>query len=105
MPEYTLCAKKYNDGFYHTWYLGTVGNVQEEELSKSLDAFLQEANKNYKVARSKALQGVKVHKVTPEVFHEWSAAHKKKGGQVKMERVMGEDKFKEWEGFVKNSMS
>ena len=35
-----------------------------------------------------------------EVFSEWSGANKKKGGQVKMERVMGEDKFKDWEAFV-----
>ncbi|NHF61032.1 GH3 auxin-responsive promoter family protein [Flavobacteriaceae bacterium TP-CH-4] len=100
IPEYTLCAKKYEDGFYHSWYLGTEADVPLEKLSSSLDDFLKEANKNYKVARGKALQGVKVHTIHPEVFHEWSAEHKKKGGQVKMERVMGENKFAEWEDFL-----
>lgn len=100
VPEYTLCAKKYEDGFYHTWYLGTNAQIKAEEVANALDNSLKEANKNYKVARSKALKGVKVFLVEPEVFYEWNDQNKKKGGQVKMERVMGEEKFKEWESFV-----
>ncbi len=100
IPEYTLCAKKYEDGFYHTWYLGTE-QVADHEIAETLDVFLKKANKNYRVARSKALKGVKVRIVDPEIFHEWSAASKKKGGQVKMERVMSEEKFEGWEKFVK----
>ncbi|WP_422082061.1 GH3 family domain-containing protein [Ulvibacterium sp.] len=100
IPEYTLCAKKFEDGFYHFWYLGTEANVPEQKLSKYLDRFLKDANKNYKVARTKALEGVKVKTTNPEIFHEWSGENKKKGGQVKMERVMGEEKFAEWEEFV-----
>ena len=102
IPEYTLCAKKYDDGFYHTWYLGTTAKLNEAAVVEALDSALKEANKNYKVARSKALEGVKVHLVHPEVFYAWNDASKKKGGQVKMERVMGEEKFGEWEEFVAN---
>ena len=72
-------------------------------LAKKLDESLKSANKNYKVARSKALKGVKVKTVSPEVFYNWNAANKKKGGQVKMEKVMNAEKFAEWEDFVKNS--
>ncbi|MCL5246270.1 GH3 auxin-responsive promoter family protein [Cellulophaga sp. 20_2_10] len=100
IPEYTLCANRINDDFYHCWYLGTEAKIGAEKLAKSLDNFLKEANKNYKVARSKALEGVKVSTVSPSVFHDWSGANKKKGGQVKMERVMGQDRFAEWETFV-----
>ncbi|TDU39603.1 GH3 auxin-responsive promoter [Gelidibacter sediminis] len=101
IPEYTICAKRCEDGeFYHCWYIGTEDDLNNEEIANSLDIFLKEANKNYKVARSKALKGVKVTAIQPSVFHEWSGANKKKGGQVKMERVMKEDKFKEWEEFV-----
>lgn len=103
IQEYTLCAKKYEDGFYHTWYLGTNADIDEDKVSKELDDFLKGANKNYKVARSKALQGVKVNLVNPEAFYDWNDENKKKGGQVKMERVMGADKFKEWEAFVNKS--
>jgi len=100
VPEYTLCAKRFDDGFYHTWYLGSDSKLDEEKTADVLDKYLKEANKNYKVARSKALEGVKVHFVPQKMFSEWNGANKKKGGQVKMERVMGEERFKEWEDFV-----
>ena len=43
---------------------------------------------------------VKATIISPAVFYEWNGVNKKKGGQVKMERVMSEEKFKEWESFV-----
>ena len=100
VPEYTLCAKRFDDGFYHTWYLGSDVHLDEEKTASVLDSYLKEANKNYKVARSKALEGVKVNFVPQQMFADWNGANKKKGGQVKMERVMGEDRFREWEAFV-----
>ncbi len=102
ISEYTLCAKRFDDDFYHSWYLGSDSILDEEKVVLELDSHLKNANKNYNVARSKALKGVKVTIVSPQVFYEWSGANKKKGGQVKMERVMGEDKFKEWEDFALN---
>lgn len=103
VPEYTLCAKRMDDEFYHCWYLGTEDTVDNSKLADELDDFLKEANKNYSVARSKALKGVKVEAVAPTVFYDWNGKNKKKGGQVKMERVMGEEKFQEWEDFVAQS--
>lgn len=101
IPEFTLAAVKIDDKFYHHWYLGIRNDISDDEkLAIALDELLQEANKNYKVARSKALHGVKVSIVLPEVFSAWSGHQKKKGGQVKTERVMSEDRFKEWEAFV-----
>ncbi|MEC7770410.1 MAG: GH3 auxin-responsive promoter family protein [Bacteroidota bacterium] len=100
VPEYTLCAKRFDDGFYHTWYLGSDNPLDEEKTANVLDSYLKEANKNYKVARSKALEGVKVNFVPQQLFADWNGANKKKGGQVKMERVMGEERFEEWEAFV-----
>ncbi|GAL00971.1 hypothetical protein JCM19275_898 [Nonlabens ulvanivorans] len=43
---------------------------------------------------------MQVHKVQPETFAQWNDHNKKKGGQVKMEKVMDEEKFKAWEEFV-----
>lgn len=104
IPEYTICAKRgEDDEFYHYWYLGSERvDVDEQAISNALDEALKEANKNYKVARSKALKGVKVKVISPEKFYDWNALNKKKGGQVKMERVMNEDKFKDWEAFIDN---
>ncbi|MDC7993974.1 GH3 family domain-containing protein [Altibacter sp. HG106] len=100
IPEFTVSAVQEGNDFYHHWYLGTDADVSEETLSEALDNQLKAANKNYKVARNKALKGVRVHTVSPNVFYEWSGANKKKGGQVKMEKVMKEDKFSEWVSFV-----
>ncbi len=105
IPEFTLAATKINDEFYHHWYLGTDAQTDNKTLAKALDESLKNANKNYKVARSKALKGVKVTKVPVELFAEWSGSQKKKGGQVKMERVMSEEKFAQWEAFVLDHVS
>lgn len=100
IPEYTLCARRLKDGFYHCWYLGTDAAENVQKLADALDSYLKKANKNYGVARSRALKGVKVTLAPPKLFYAWNAHNKKKGGQVKMERVMGTEKFNEWEGFV-----
>lgn len=100
IPKFTLSAKKIDGEFYHCWYLGTGSTTSEDELAQALDKLLKEANKNYKVARGKSLKGVKVTTIHPEVFYEWSGSNKKKGGQVKMEKVMSEEKFADWEAFV-----
>lgn len=105
IPEYTLAAVRIEGEFYHSWYLGTETTVPDDELADALDASLQEANKNYKVARSKALKGVKVKTIAPDLFYEWNAANKKKGGQVKMEKVMDEEKFALWEAFIKKQLA
>ncbi|WP_375240880.1 GH3 auxin-responsive promoter family protein [Polaribacter sp.] len=104
ITEYTICAKRFEDGeFYHSWYLGTELKEDNSKIVDELDNYLKEANKNYKVARSKALKGVKVNIIPVEKFYDWNDNNKKKGGQVKMERVMKESKFAEWERFVNNN--
>lgn len=105
LPEFTVAAVKIDGEFHHVWHIGTDQkiSVSEEELAEALDKNLQEANKNYSVARSKALKGVKVNLIPMEVFYEWSGANKKKGGQVKMEKVMGEEKYQEFTEFVKQN--
>lgn len=105
IPEFTLAAVKIEGEFYHHWYLGSETENNAEEIAEALDNALKEANKNYSVARSKALKGVKVTTINPDIFHEWNAKNKKKGGQVKMEKVMNEEKFGEWEEFVKSQIS
>ncbi len=105
IPEFTLAAVRIDGEFYHSWYLGTETKVSNEELADALDTELKDANKNYKVARSKALKGVIVKTISPDLFYEWNAANKKKGGQVKMEKVMNEEKFAEWESFIESQLS
>lgn len=105
IPEFTLAAVRIDGEFYHSWYLGTEADIDDEKLADALDQALKDANKNYSVARSKALKGVKVKSIPPALFHEWNAVNKKKGGQVKMEKVMNEEKFAAWESFIKEQLS
>jgi hypothetical protein len=101
IPEFTVAAVRIDGQFHHVWHIGTEREgLDERKLATELDAFLQSVNKNYGVARGKALKGVVVHAIPVEIFHEWSAANKKKGGQVKMERVMGDERYAEWKAFV-----
>lgn len=106
LPEFVLSAVKIDGEFYHHWYLGKEKDLEvtDQELAENLDEFLKEANKNYKVARSKALKGIKVTTIPTDIFFEWSGANKQKGGQVKMEKIMKEEKFKEFEEFVEENM-
>ena len=99
IPEYTISAKRFDGEYYHSWYLGAEKKVDTNKLADEIDKFLKKSNKNYEVARSKALKGVKVCLIDPSVFYEWNEENKKKGGQVKMERVMDEEKFLKWEKF------
>lgn len=106
IKEYTISATKdENNDFYHHWYLGTSFKGDARKIAKSLDVILKDANKNYAVARSKALKGVKVSLIDSDLFYDWNDHQKKKGGQVKMERVMGEEKFKEWQNFVEDKIN
>jgi hypothetical protein len=101
VPEYTVAAVQVQGEYIHHWYLGIEeGRADEVELAEFLDSHLQDHNKNYKVARSKALKAVKISLVPAAVFYDYNEKQKKKGGQVKFPRVMKEEDFKEWEDFV-----
>ena len=106
LPEFTVSANKENGEFYHVWHLGVneKGIIENEKLAQALDENLKAANKNYRVARSKALKGVKVYTIPLDLFYEWSGANKKKGGQVKMEKVMDEEKYTSFRDFVKSHL-
>lgn len=103
VKEFTVSAVREGDDYIHHWYLGIENDepaVSIQEVSKFLDQQLQNSNKNYKVARNKALKGIKVDLVHVNKFLDWNDANKKKGGQVKMAKVMKEEDFKKWESFV-----
>ncbi|MDF9798282.1 hypothetical protein OKW21_003545 [Catalinimonas alkaloidigena] len=102
IPEFTVAAVRPEKDYIHHWYLGIdgEGNTDEEKLAKTLDERLRSVNKNYNVARDKALKDVKVSVVPSDVFYQWNEKQKKKGGQVKMPRVMKEEEFQEWIKFT-----
>jgi len=104
IPEFTVAAVRPENDYIHHWYLGVDSDTDTDEkaLAEALDEHLKSVNKNYNVARSKALKDVIVSVVSPDVFYQWNEREKKKGGQVKMPRVMKEEEFNEWQEFNKS---
>ncbi|NBC09957.1 MAG: GH3 auxin-responsive promoter [Bacteroidetes bacterium] len=87
--EYAVSALKDDDGdFYHQWVLALESASNETDLAAQLDEILNAHNKNYAVARQKALKDVRVMALPKDEVYEWLERRKKKGGQVKMPRVM-----------------
>ncbi|MGF1635976.1 MAG: GH3 auxin-responsive promoter family protein [Cyclobacteriaceae bacterium] len=102
IKEFTVAALLEEGDYLHRWYLGIDGqiNKDEKDVAQRLDAILQENNKNYKVARNKALKSVEVKLIPVQLFTDYTEETKQKGGQVKVPRVMKEQDFKDWENFV-----
>jgi hypothetical protein len=101
VEEFTVAALV-NDGEYkNRWILGTTSiSANATKVADYLDKQLCSLNKNYNVARNKALKSVEVKLVPVDHFYEWSAQTKKLGGQVKIPRVMKENEFLAFEEFL-----
>ncbi len=106
VKEFTVAAVMEEGEYLHRWYLGISDDIKadEKEVADKLDGFLKENNKNYKVARTKALKSVEVKLVPDKLFQQWTEETKQKGGQVKVPRVMKEEDFREWEAFAAQKM-
>ncbi|ADR21647.1 hypothetical protein MATR_07210 [Marivirga tractuosa] len=103
IKEFTVSAVKEDGEYIHHWYLGLdemKSEFDNEAIRNHLDEHLKNSNKNYKVARDKALKDVKISLISADKFLEWNDTNKHKGGQVKMAKVMKEDAFREWQEFV-----
>ncbi len=104
VKEFTVGAVPTEDGkdYYHQWVLGIEnGKLEEATAVKLLDEHLQEVNKNYKVARSKALKGVKVKLAKADELYGFLERKKKKGGQIKFPKVMTAEQLGELMDWLK----
>lgn len=106
IKEFTVAAIMEEGNYLHRWYLGVDAKEDKdtEDLARELDEILKDNNKNYKVARSKALKRVEVNIVPEKIFQLWTEETKQKGGQVKFAKVMKEDDFRDWEKFVSENL-
>ena len=100
IPEFTASTVMIDDQFFMKWYIGTDKPVDENEAATFIDQELSDNNKNYKVARGKALKGVQVKIIPTAHFYKWSQEFKKMGGQTKIPRVMKEEDFNEFGEYV-----
>lgn len=104
VKEFTVGAiKREEDGEYiHQWVVGLEDNTLEADRAREvLDNHLKEANKNYKVAREKALKDIRVRVEPAERLYAFLEQTKKKGGQIKFPKVMPEEKMKDLLAFLK----
>ena len=104
IKEFIVAAVHRNEEYIHKWYLSCDKTPDKIKVAESLDKTLSENNKNYKVARGKALKGVEVELIPEEIFYKWSEETKKMGGQVKIPRVMKEEAFLEFGKFVESNL-
>ncbi|NJB84521.1 hypothetical protein GGR26_000266 [Lewinella marina] len=106
VKEFTVGAlKREEDGEYiHQWVLGLEsGDLDPQRAEQILDEHLQDANKNYKVARQKALKGLRVRVEPADRLYAYLEQTKKKGGQIKFPKVMPEEKLRELLAFLGGS--
>lgn len=98
--EYVVGAIKRKEEYIHQWVLITDSKLDTTVWKEGLDEHLKLANKNYKVARTKALKDIDVKVITKEVYHNYLDNEKKKGGQVKTPKVMSEEKLEKFLNFI-----
>jgi hypothetical protein len=95
-------VKREEDGEYvHQWVLGLEsGELDPETAKRELDEHLREVNKNYDVARRKALKDLRVRVEPADQLYAFLEQTKKKGGQIKFPKVMPEERLRELLDFL-----
>jgi hypothetical protein len=101
VKEFVTSTVLVNNEFKMKWFIGANKLIDNAEAARIVDEELCENNKNYQVARTKALKGVEVEVIPVENFYKWSEEFKKLGGQAKIPRVMKEADFEEFGRYVK----
>lgn len=84
--------------------IGTDKEIDQAKASGLVDNGLSESNKNYKVARTRALKRLEVEAVPIANFYTWSEEFKKLGGQAKIPRVMKEQDFNDFRDYIKKNI-
>jgi hypothetical protein len=100
IKEFTAATILQNDEYIMKWVIGTNKEIDTAQAAELIDEELSANNKNYKVARGKALKGVEIEAVPVEQFYNWSETFKKLGGQAKIPRVMKEEAFAAFRDFI-----
>lgn len=94
--EFSVAAMQdEQEEYYHQWVLGGEDSFDEERAKDLLDDILREINKAYDMARVKALRYVKVKSVPKQSIYDWLEKNKKKGGQVKLPKIMKPEQMRD----------
>ncbi len=106
IKEYTVAALERDGEYLHSWTIGLseMKEIDTADFAERLDQILSASNKNYKVARSKALKKIEVKIIPASLFTDYTERTKQKGGQVKVARVMEADAYEQWLSFVEEAL-
>lgn len=100
IKEFVVATVLRDDQYVCKWIVGSEGTADADKVAAFLDNDLLDNNKNYKVARSKALKAVEAQLVPHDKIYRWSEEFKKLGGQAKIPRVMKEEDFIAFEEYL-----
>lgn len=81
--------------YYHQWVLGTNKAIDNLQAAKRLDEILQSLNHNYSSSRRKVLKYVTLKTIPNATFYNWLGKGEKKGGQLKVPKVMQGERMKD----------
>lgn len=101
IKEYTVAGISYQGMFAHKWYIGTDDKPDTQQVKERLDYHLKQLNDDYGVERIAALKDIFIEMIPTHYFYDWHKQHHKEGGQNKFPRVMKNQRFAEWEQFIK----
>lgn len=101
IKEFTAATVFQNEEYILKFVIGTDKEIDPAKAAQIIDEELSNNNKNYKVARTKALHGVEIEVAPVERFYKWSEEHKTLGGQAKIPRVMKEAEFDEFREYLR----
>lgn len=96
--EYMVAAIN-SDKNSHQWVIVTDDVLEDKKFAALLDEHLKAHNNNYKVARNKTIDEVNVKIISKEDYANYLEKTNKKGGQVKIQKVMKAGKMSEFLAF------
>ncbi len=99
--EFTVSGIRHNSLFAHKWYLGCDQIIDPDIAKNKIDEYLKTLNDDYRVERIEAIKDVFVEVFPLEVFYNWLRKMGKEGSQNKFPRVLKNEKFQQWEDYLK----
>ncbi len=107
--EFTVKGHKVDEThFQHTWFIGLRNPSSTAHINTQIiefiDSFLQKNNDDYCTERKhNLLKTIKAEILPVSAFYDFQKSQGKMGGQVKFPRVMNDNQYQQWVGFLKNT--
>ncbi len=98
LSEFCLYAD--GDELRHYWFLGSSGDLNEEEVMKSIDKEICNLNDDYASSRKYNLKDPVLKIMPNETFYEFMSSIGKSGAQNKFPRVLNGNQTKLWMDFL-----